>query len=242
MRPEVRIFQDCAGACEEAAIMLAGLLKGPAVKQPVSVALSGGSTPLGLFRLLASPPYRGMSGWELVHFFWADERCVAPEHPDSNYGAAYSLMLSKLAVPPSNIHRIKGELGPDEAADGYESDLRKHFGADETPVFDLIFLGTGGDGHTASLFPGSPQLSVDDRLAVPARPDGVEHPRVTLTLQVINNARGVVFLVCGEPKASVVKACIGGRKDLPAALVRPDGDGPVWLLDKGAASILVRGR
>ena len=209
-----------------------------------TVAISGGITPKGFFKLLASEEFRSQVDWGRIHFFWADERCVPPADIDSNYGSAYNTMLSKLPVPPENIHRIKGELEPEAAASAYEAELRAFFGGDTAPRFSLIYLGVGDDGHTASLFPGSDALEEKNRLAVAVYSEPLKSRRVTLTLPVLNNAARVVFLVSGKSKARIVKEVIEGgpgNSPYPAGLVSPGDERLVWLLDREAASMLEAG-
>jgi 6-phosphogluconolactonase len=200
--------------------------------------ISGGRTPAGLYRLLGSDPYRSAIAWKDVHLFWADERCVAPDHEHSNYRLAYETFLSRVTVPPGQVHRIRGEEGPEAAAVAYELELRDLFGR-SSPAFDLILLGVGEDGHTASLFPGDAMARHPERLAVPVfRSSG--HSRVSLTLAVLNRARQAVFLVTGSSKAHIVNAILhaGTSGQYPAGLVRPSVRGPLWLLDREAAAEL----
>ena len=238
MSAEVRVLPDPGAVCREAASLFLSAAD-TAIKEKgvFAVALSGGGTPRGLFRLLASDEFISRVGWPNVHFFWADERCVPPDNPDSNYGDASALMLSRLPTPKANIHRIKGELGPEVAASEYEAELGSFFGRGRVPSFDLILLGMGADGHTASLFPGSEALSERDSLAVPVHVDRLGGWRVTLTIPVINNAGRVVFLVTGRSKAGVVKEILAGGADgkkYPAALVAPRAGNTMWLIDKEA--------
>jgi 6-phosphogluconolactonase len=237
----VRVLSGLDAVCGEAAAFLLGLIDATGGKGQVSVALSGGSTPLGMFRLLASDKCRKMPGWERVHFFWSDERCVPPEHDESNYGAANRLMLSKLPIPPANIHRIKGELAPDDAAIEYESDVRAYFNSHGQEAFNLVFLGLGEDGHTASLFPGSSALREKGRLAVPVYAKRLGSWRVTLTLPAINSSGHVVFLVSGPAKSRIVSEVVGQKhsiSDYPAGMVSPIHGDLTWLLDHDAASRL----
>ena len=209
-----------------------------------TLAISGGSTPGGFFRLLASDEFRSQVDWGRIHFFWADERCVPPADKDSNYGSAYNIMLSKLPVPPENIHRIKGELEPETAASEYGAELRAFFGGDTAPRFSLIYLGVGDDGHTASLFPGSDALNESGRFAVAVYSEPLKSRRVTLTLPVINNAARVVFLVSGKPKARIVKEVIEGGAGIspyPVCLVKPKTGKAIWLMDRDAALLLKAG-
>ncbi len=205
-----------------------------------AVALSGGSTPRRLYSLLGSGRYRDEIDWKHVHLFWADERCVPGDHQESNFKAAFDLFLSKVPVPPGNIHRIKGEKGAGAAAGEYESDLRKFFSAPASPSFDLIILGVGEDGHTASLFPGSPSLAEVSKLAVPVFKESPGINRVTLTFPVLNSASQVLFLVSGRAKGPVVHDILetGNAEHYPAGLVLPERGGATWLLDSEAAEAL----
>jgi 6-phosphogluconolactonase len=186
--------------------------------------LSGGSTPEVLFRVLAAE-FRNNVTWDRVHFFWGDERCVPPESPESNFNAADKILFSKIDLPAGNIHRIKGELDPGEAARAYEGELIGFFGAKagwETPSFDLVFLGIGEDGHTLSLFPGSKALDERQRLVVENYVEKLGAWRVTMTLRLVNNASSVVFMVSGEKKASVLREVLdGGIERYPAQMIRP---------------------
>jgi 6-phosphogluconolactonase len=197
-----------------------------------TVALPGGSTPRVLFELLSERPFRDMIFWPKVEFYWGDERCVPPENNESNYRLAHDALLSKVPVREENVHRIKGEGGPEDAAHEYEQTIRKSFNVDGSPVFDLIILGMGADGHTASLFPGSVAIEEKERLCV-AVPEK-EPPRVTLTLPVINNAENVTFLVAGKEKKDALSAVLEGKGDYPAALVRPMHGKVVWVVDREA--------
>ena len=202
-----------------------------------SVALSGGSTPGALYRLLAEEPHRAQVPWRHVHLFWGDERCVPPEHPESNYRLARETLIAHAPVAAENVHRIRGELEPEAAARAYDCELQDFF-CGPRPRFDLVLLGLGSDGHTASLFPGSPALDEKERLAVAATAHYADRParRVTLTLPAINTARQVLFLVTGSAKAGIVQAVLeGAEARLPARLVRPTAGQLTWLLDDAAA-------
>lgn len=203
-----------------------------------SVALSGGSTPCRLFQHLGAS-YRKKIAWDKVHIFWSDERCVPRDHVQSNFKLAYDELISRIWIPSENIHRIKGELRPAEAAHYYEADLKKHFVAD-LPAFDLILLGVGADGHTASLFPDSDILREKQRLALPVFSDTALHWRVTLTLPVLNAAKHVLFLISGRSKAGIVASLIGRKekKGYPAAMVKPSAGSITWLLDRDSAAEL----
>jgi 6-phosphogluconolactonase len=203
-----------------------------------SVALSGGNTPRALHTALAGAEFRGNVSWAAVHFFWGDERVVPPDHPDSNYRMAYETLLSKVSVPQENIHRVETELGAEGAAEAYEKTLRGFFAdAGAAPRFDLLLLGIGDDGHTASLFPGSPALHEEKRWVVATYVEKLKSERVTLTLPVLNAAANVIFLVSGKAKAKPARETRSAGSELPAAQVRPAGK-LLWILDRAAAALL----
>ena len=214
------IFSDIAGACIKK-------------KSRFTVALSGGSTPKRLYELLSKIEFSDKIYWPKVEFYWGDERCVPPSDERSNYKSAVNALLSKVPMREENVHRIKGELGPEEAARAYEDELRGSFDLRSgLPVFDLIVLGMGADGHTASLFPGSPALKERERLCIAVL--DMAPPRVTLTLPVINNASNVMFLVAGKEKAGVLSQVLAGKGDYPAGLVKPVHGKVIWVVDKEA--------
>jgi len=211
-----------------------------------NVALSGGSTPLPLYALLASDPFRERVRWDCVHFFWSDERCVPPEHEDSNFGAAKAVLLDKIGVDEAQVHRIEGELGED-AATAYELELKRAFGlnAGEVPVFDLILLGMGVDGHTASLFPQCNALYEEKKLVAPLYVEKLGSLRITFTPPLIRNAANIIFIVKGGEKSPALRAVFEGPFDpsaLPAALTPPARGRVRWFLDKAAASLLTADR
>lgn len=209
-----------------------------------AVALSGGSTPKHLYELLASAEFRDRIPWANIHFFWGDERRVPPTHPNSNYRMVYEAMLSKVPVPAANIHRIKAE-DPDakRSAQEYEDELRKSFQLTpgQLPRFDLVLLGMGADGHTASLFPGTSALEETTRLAVAVWAPKLNEFRITLTLSVLNAAAQVVFLAVGEEKADALRRALEpaeGSDRIPAQLIQPTDGEAKWLVDQRAASRL----
>ena len=201
------------------------------------VALSGGSTPRKVYPLLLEPARRDGVDWAAVEFFWGDERAVPPDHPESNFGVAYGMLISQLSnVRPDRIHRMPAEAPDlDAAALSYESELRLAFGArgDEPPAFDLIWLGMGPDGHTASLFPGSAGLDERQRWVIANYAPSQEAWRMTLTFPVLNAGREVLFVVTGADKADALREIRAGGSDLPAAGV--DGDEVAWIVDVAAA-------
>lgn len=206
-----------------------------------AVALCGGTTPEQMYALLATEAFARRVKWEQVHLFWGDERCVPPNNIDSNYWMVRHAMLDTLSIPPENIHRIHGEMKPDHAAADYDTKLREFFAPASQPRFDLVLLGMGADGHTASLFPHSQALEAQKAWVVANYIDEMRAWRVTLTANAINQAANVVFLVTGSNKARTVKAVLEGEKrptDLPAQMIDPEEGELFWLLDEEAASLL----
>lgn len=209
-----------------------------------TVALAGGSTPKALYALLATDPFRLQIPWPAVHLFWGDERCVSPDHPDSNYRMAREAFLAKIPIPAENVHRMPAEdEDHDRAAAEYERALRTFFGVPggEMPRFDLVLLGMGEDGHTASLFPGTDVLRETERLVAANYVEKVGMYRLTLTTPVINHAANVVFLVSGESKASVLREVLEGEyqpQRLPSQLVRPGKGHLLFIIDHAAAKEL----
>jgi 6-phosphogluconolactonase len=201
-------------------------------------ALSGGSTPKHLYSLLGSPGYKERIAWNRVHLFWGDERCVPPDHAESNYGMARESLLSKINIPAENIHRMAGEREPQAAAAEYEKHLQEFFGlaSGAPPRFDLMLLGIGDDGHTASLFPGSDALNQTERLVVAPFVEKLKSYRLTLTLPVLNSSAEVWFLVTGASTADAVKKVFSGSSDLPAARVHPVNGNLIWHITQDAAS------
>lgn len=207
-----------------------------------SIALSGGHTPQRAYELLAGPPFNGLVDWGRVHVFWGDERCVPPDDPRSNAGMAREKLLIHVPVPPDQIHPIVCENSAKNGARSYESLLRSFF--DSGPKrFDLVFLGLGTDGHTASLFPGTPAVLEKDRWVTEIYSEKEGIHRVTLTAPILNQALVLAFIASGASKAEVLREVLTERPDperFPARLIRPDlyGGKLYWLLDKNSASLL----
>jgi 6-phosphogluconolactonase len=202
-----------------------------------AVVLAGGSTPRAAYEILARD-YSETVDWGNVEVFFGDERSVPPDHGDSNYRMAREALLDR--VPVGGVHRMRGELPPEEAASAYEEELRAFFGPEGLPRFDLILLGIGGDGHTASLFPETSALEVADRLVVANPVLKLDTTRITLTAPVLNASRAVDFLVAGEGKAEALREILEGDADprrYPAKLVRPPEE-PTWMVDRAAARLL----
>jgi 6-phosphogluconolactonase len=215
-----------------------------ASKGPFRVALSGGTTPKIFYGLLADEkkPFRGRIPWERIQFFWSDERCVPPDHPDSNYRMAYEAMLSRVPVPKSNIHRVAGELPDSEqAASRYEEEIRREFSMMEgIPRFDWIFLGMGADGHTGSLFPGTTAVGESQKLVTSVWVEEKKTHRVTFTLPLLNASKNVAFVVSGPDKAETARKVLNEAPSAahPSSLVQPSNGNLIWLLDQPAAGRL----
>jgi len=232
-------------ALASAKLFAASVEKAVATRGVARVAISGGSTPKAIFALLADPagPFLATVPWDKLQLFWVDERCVAPDDPESNYGVCRELLLSKVPLPEANVFRMEGELDPDEAASRYESFLRntmKLEGA-ESPAFDLVALGMGPDGHTASLFPHTQAIDEIGRLVVANHVPQKDTWRITLTWPVINQATEVVFEIDGAGKADVLAEVLTGPRDverLPSQLIRPSNGKLLFLLDEAAAAKL----
>lgn len=241
MKPETHIFENASLAAHA----VASLIQEMAIaKQQLSLALniavSGGSTPKQLFTLLAEDDYRNQIPWEFVRFFWVDERCVEPAHPESNFGMTYDALLQYAFVPAQNIFRMKGEDIPANEAIRYASLLRKELPVkDGYPVFDIVLLGIGDDGHTASIFPDNMAMLESEKSV-----DVATHPvsgqkRITLTGKTINNANQVIFLVTGKNKSGIIREIINGTTEAekyPAAYVGNFNGIAAFFLDIPAAS------
>jgi 6-phosphogluconolactonase len=209
-----------------------------------TVALSGGSTPKRLYQLLTAEPFRSQVDWGRVEIFWGDERCVPPDHADSNYRMAHEAMLAHLPIPIEHIHRIEAErANRDAAARDYEAILARVFGVPagaEPPALDLVLLGMGPDGHTASLFPHTQALDETKRWVVANHVPQLNTDRLTLTRPILNRAREVLFLVAGADKAERLAEVLAGPADpkrLPSQSIQPDGQ-LVWFVDRAAAARL----
>ena len=240
-KPEVRIFDTLETLSRAAAEVVTSLSeRAMASRGRFSVALSGGSTPRRLYTFLASSPWQERIDWSGAHFFWVDERCVPWDHRESNFKLANDTFLSKVPVAAGNIHRICGEEEPECAAQEYEEELRSFFGPSSLPVFDLVILGAGQDGHTASLFPRAAAVRERARLAVPVHLDAPKLSRVTLTLPVLINAMQVLFLVSGREKAGIVHEILedGNPRLCPAGLVQPARGRVTWMLGRDAAGLI----
>jgi 6-phosphogluconolactonase len=243
---EIHVFAEAPDLAREAADLFVWMGR-QAIdeRKRFSVALSGGSTPRALYELLPGTTFSSQLDWGRVEFYFGDERGVPPEHPESNYKMAYETLFRPLNLKPDQIFRMVGEVpDPARAAHEYETVLRNRFAmpAPAWPCFDLILLGMGEDGHTASLFPHTPALLEQERLVVANQaPRGIRN-RLTFTAPLINHARLVLFLVSGESKASAARAVLeGGNQDpsqFPAKLIKPAQGRLLWFLDHAAAAQL----
>ena len=241
---DVRRFGDGEAVSRAAADEFVELARGAIERHGrFCVALSGGSTPRRLYELLADPPRRPSVPWDHVEFFWGDERAVPPEHQDSNYRMAAAALLDPLGIPAEHRHRIRAELADLEAAAReYQLDIARVFGVSPDgppPVFDLVLLGMGPDGHTASLFPYSEALPERRRWVVSHFVARLDVKRITLTPPILNRARDIRLLVVGADKANVLQQALEGPRDperYPVQLVMPESGHLVWLVDKDAAS------
>lgn len=210
-------------------------------QHPFSVALSGGNTPRRVYELLASDEFKLKVNWQFVHIFFGDERPVPPDDPASNYGMAVTALISRVPIPESNVHPISGSGDPHENARSYERELRTYFTGSPWPRFDLVLLGMGEDGHTASLFPGTAGISEKTGWVVANWVEQLNQFRITLTAPAINSAVQILFLVTGANKASHLAEVLNGPyrpNFLPAQLIKPDDGEMLWMIDQAAAAKL----
>jgi 6-phosphogluconolactonase len=240
-KPDLRVLETSDALFQVAAREFVSLANAAVQSRgKFSVALSGGSTPRSLYALLAAK-FRESIPWQKVYFFFGDERDVPPDHADSNYRMANEALLAKVPVPAGNVFRIRAELGAEAAALEYEQTLRKVFDLQpgEFPRFDLVLLGLGPDGHTASLFPGSAALNETHRLVVANWVEKFKTFRITLTFPVLNAARCVMFLASGSEKAGILREVLENRNaNLPSQRVCPEDGRLLWLVDRDAAASL----
>lgn len=242
--PEIIVCPDAAELNRRAAERFVALAnEASTISGRFAVALSGGSTPKALYALLALPGFADRTPWSKVHLFWGDERCVPPDHPDSNYRMVRESLLSKISIPSENVHRMAGEKEPKLAAAEYENELKTFFqlSEGEAPRFDLILLGLGEDGHTASLFPGSAALNETQRLVATTYVPKLNAHRLTLTLPVLNESAQIYFLVAGKSKATIVKELLGTHPTIakfPAQRIQPVDGALTWFITRDAAAEL----
>lgn len=247
--PIVRALADGEAIAQEAAREFVAVAREAiAARGRFTVALAGGSTPKRMYELLAEPPLREQVDWARIEFFFGDERCVGQDHPESNYGLAWKTLLSKLTLSPDRIHRVPADRADREAAShDYQAEIAKVFGVDpngEPPAFDLVFLGMGPDGHTASLFPHTPVLGETRRWVAPTHVAKMPtKDRLTLTTTILNRAREIRFAAGGADKAAALKQVLEGTRnpeEYPSQLIQPGSGRLVWLVDRAAAQQLTR--
>jgi len=243
MNADIHIFKDNDALSHTAAeIFVATAQQAVQARERFLVALSGGSTPSGLYQLLTSEPFRDQVDWKKTFVFWGDERCVPPDNEGSNYFQANEILLEQVPIPRENILRVKGELVPYEASTAYARTLKEFADPEfDWPRFDLVLLGMGEDGHTASLFPGSQVDFNSPTLAVTADYQGRPANRVTLTPAVFNSARKIIFLVTGPKKATILSYVLGSESTVeqyPVQRIQPTEGQIIWLVDETAASKL----
>jgi 6-phosphogluconolactonase len=240
LEPSVKIFETPLALATRAAEEFYRIVnKYVSQQKNIYIALSGGNTPKLLFKTLAEN-YKEKINWEFINFYWVDERCVPSNDIESNYGMAKRYLLDKIKISGSNIHRIKGEDEPVNEALRYSKEVAVTVPMERMlPQFDLILLGLGSDGHTASIFPNQMQLLESEKNYETAVQPETKQERITLTGKVINNAKQVYFLVSGIDKAVVVSQILqGDGYAYPAANIKPTNGEPSWFIDKDAASLL----
>lgn len=240
--PDIRVFADGDEVAREAARRFIELANASIdARDRFSVALAGGSTPKRIYELLAGEEMREQINWSNVHVFFGDERCVPPDDAESNYRMANEALLSRVNLPEQNVHRMRGEGDAVANARLYEDELRAYFEDENLPSFDLIMLGMGDDGHTASLFPGTTALDVQQAWVTANWVEKFNTFRVTLTVPAINHARCVMFIVTGANKAERLFEVLYGAREpqrLPSQLIQPQQGSLEWFLDEAAAAKL----
>jgi 6-phosphogluconolactonase len=239
--PKIRVYDDLDQLAHAAAEVF--VERGEQTPGVYRVALSGGHTPIALHHLLSASPYRERVAWERVQFYWGDDRCVSPDDEQSNYRMARETLLDPLGIPAEQIHRMRTELPPAEAADQYEQELRATFNLAEgaLPRFDFNLLGMGPDGHTASLFPHTAALLETERLVVANEVPQMNTTRITLTAPAINASATIVFLIAGGDKADALATVLRGPvnpEEYPSQLITPTNGELLYLLDRDAAAKL----
>lgn len=243
MTRQLRIFPDAVQLAKAAADTFAGIAETAIGKHGrFAVAMSGGSTPRLLYETLAASDYSHLFDWARVYIFFGDERCVPPNDSDSNYRMLHESLISRVPIPDTNVYRMKGELDPGASAEDYEKRLRSYFADSEWPEFDLVLLGLGSDGHTASLFPGTGALTEIERWVAANYVARLQSYRVTLTLPAINAAHNIAFLVTGKEKAATLREVLQEpepSEKFPAQLVNPSKGTVAWFVDTAAAQLLM---
>jgi len=241
-KPEIIITDDPTQLARRAAgIFMATAKDCVDQKGLFFIAISGGSTPRGMHKLLAEEPYFSGIPWSKIHIFWVDERCVAVNDPASNFGSAKKDFLDRIPIPSKQIHPMPGDFPPEEGAGKYQEEMKVIFqvNGEDFPVFDLVFLGMGNDGHTASLFPGRRSVLASERWVVVVKGGSPDVYRLTLTYKLLNRAKRICFLVSGKHKALILKTVFENQDArLPAQKIQPEKGKVTWVLDKDAASLL----
>ena len=240
---QIAIYPDIDTISQQAAVYVARIAREAIVTRGrFTIALSGGNTPKKLYSLLAAEPYSSQIDWQLVDIFWSDERCVPPDDPESNYNMAHEVMLSRLSIPVAQVHRIPADRENRDAASlDYTRDMQRVFSTNGIPEFDLIQLGMGPEGHTASLFPHQPSLHEKQRLVMPVSVPKPPPDRLTFTPPILNAARNILFLATGADKADALHAVIEGpanSDEYPAQVVRPPNGEVTWMVDSAIAQKL----
>lgn len=237
-KPEIILCRDAGDLSRRAAAEFVNLARAAiAARGRFAVALSGGSTPKALYSLLATSEISAQLDWQRIHLFFGDERCVPPDHAESNFRMVAESLLGKISIPTANVHRMAGESEPAVAAADYAAQLVRFFGLPEKtpPRFDLVYLGLGEDGHTASLFPESSALQESDRWVASTYVEKLAAHRLTLTLPVLNHAEQVCFLIAGPSKAAMVKTLLAdSSRNYPAARVAPWQGRLCWFITEDA--------
>jgi len=236
----IAIYPDLDTISQQAAAYIARIARESIVTRGrFTIALSGGNTPGKLYGLLASEPYNSQIDWELVDIFWSDERCVPPDDPESNYFMAHEVLLSRISIPVAQVHRMPADqFNRDAASLTYTWEMQRVFSTNGIPDFDLLQLGMGPEGHTASLFPHQPSLHERERLVMPVTVPKPPPDRLTFTPPILNAARNVLFLATGADKADALHAVIEGPfnpDEYPAQIVRPPNGEVTWMVDSAIA-------
>ena len=238
MERQIKVSPDLNAVAKETAdVIVASASEAIDARGRFSIALSGGKTPEALFALLAQEPYRSIIDWAKVQVFFGDERCVPPDSPQSNYGMARRTLLTKVPIPGDNVYRMRGEIDPNEAAKEYGQMLKEKFG---DGGLDLVLLGMGDDGHTASLFPGTQALNETKHRCVANFVPKLNTWRITLSAPFINQSKRVLILVAGKEKAQRLQEVLEGPRDpqrLPIQLIAPTNGQLVWMVDADAAGM-----
>jgi 6-phosphogluconolactonase len=233
--PDARQLAKAGAACFEQTVANAVRSRGEA-----AIAISGGSSPRQMYRRLAGQPYVDRIPWKRIHLFWVDERMVATGDPASNFTAAREDFISKVTIPADQVHPMPVFDPTTAGADAYSRELRSYFGSNQ-PVFDLIFLGIGSDGHTASLFPDQVHTHKDSDWVLSVKGGNPDVHRLTLNYPVLNRAMAIIFLVSGRDKAEMVHTLLSDDEtEFPPQRIQPQGGRLIWLIDQSAASLLPR--